>query len=213
MLFTTVFFDLDDTLYPNSSGLWSAIKTRIGSYMHELLGIPAQDIPILREQYFRKYGTTLRGLEANYSIDRKEYLAYVHDLPLAEYIGPDVEQRAVIRSIPARKLIFTNADAAHAQRVLSVLRLEDCFEAIVDINAMMPFCKPQRETFNIALETAGEVTADHCALVDDLQHTTRAALEYGFFSILFGGQEMSDNANAVLKRWPDLPGLLEGKAL
>ena len=28
MRFTTLFFDLDDTLYPNSSGLWQGIKAR-----------------------------------------------------------------------------------------------------------------------------------------------------------------------------------------
>ena len=39
MKFTTIFFDLDDTIYPHESGLWEAIKARISQYMHEELGI------------------------------------------------------------------------------------------------------------------------------------------------------------------------------
>ena len=69
MRFTTLFFDLDDTLYPNSTGLWIAIKERMNMYMREQLGIPEKDVPQLREQYFKMYGTTLRGLQARHRVD------------------------------------------------------------------------------------------------------------------------------------------------
>ena len=52
MRFTTVFFDLDDTLYPSSTGLWAAIRERMNIYMRERLGIPEKDVPQLREQYW-----------------------------------------------------------------------------------------------------------------------------------------------------------------
>src|SRR5512143_1760368 len=78
MRFSTVFFDLDDTLYPSTTGLWPVLKSRMSEYMRVRMGIPAEKIPGLREQYFREYGTTLRGLQANHSIDVADYLAYVH---------------------------------------------------------------------------------------------------------------------------------------
>src|SRR5512138_2957376 len=96
--FTTMFFDLDDTLYPPSSGLWPTLKMRINRYMVERLGIPEQDVPALRERYFRGYGTTLRGLQANHRVDMADYLAYVHDVRLTDYIHPDPVQQAVLRS-------------------------------------------------------------------------------------------------------------------
>ena len=70
MRFTTLFFDLDDTLYPSSTGLWPAIKDRMNLYMIERLGIPENDVPFLREQYFKMYGTTLRGLEERHKVDK-----------------------------------------------------------------------------------------------------------------------------------------------
>ena len=84
MTITTIFFDLDDTLYPSNSGLWQQIKDRIGLYMLEKLHIPAGQVQTLRRQYFEQYGTTLRGLQANYPFEMLDYLAYVHDVPLAD---------------------------------------------------------------------------------------------------------------------------------
>ena len=127
MRFTTIFFDLDDTLYPASSGLWPTLKERMNRYMIERVGIPAEDVPRLREEYFRKYGTTLRGLQANHELDVEDYLAYVHDVRLTDYIHPDPEQQSVLAALPTRNLIFTNADANHARRVLRTLRIEEHF--------------------------------------------------------------------------------------
>jgi len=42
MLFTTLFFDLDDTLYPPATGLWEAIGSRINLYMTERMGFPPE---------------------------------------------------------------------------------------------------------------------------------------------------------------------------
>ena len=117
MNFTTIFFDLDDTLYPASSGLWPTLKARMSQYMIERMHIPAGDVPGLREKYFREYGTTLRGLQARHTIDTQDFLAYVHDVNLADYIHPDPQQQAVLASLPTRNLIFTNSDVNHAQRV------------------------------------------------------------------------------------------------
>src|SRR5688572_6973279 len=80
MRFTTIFFDLDDTLYPSSAGLWKNIKERIGIYMYERMHIPQEEVPTLREKYLLEYGTTMRGLQAHHKIDTEDFLAYVHDL-------------------------------------------------------------------------------------------------------------------------------------
>ncbi|RPH55945.1 MAG: pyrimidine 5'-nucleotidase, partial [Chloroflexi bacterium] len=150
MIISTLFFDLDDTLYPPSSGLWLQIRDRIGRYMLERVGIPADRVRILQRQYFEQYGTTLRGLEANHNIDVADFLAFVHDVPLRDYIQPDPQLRAVLQAIPAKKFIFTNADTKHAERVLRVLELEDCFDGCVDVVAISPYCKPMPQTFSIA---------------------------------------------------------------
>lgn len=211
MRFTTVFFDLDDTLYPSSTGLWHAIKARMNDYMRDRLGFAEQDIPRLREKYFMQYGTTLRGLQANHQLNVDDFLAYVHDLPLRDYLTPNPTQRAVIASLPTRNLIFTNADIPHARRVLAALKLDDLFEVIVDVNAVAPYCKPMPESFELAMQAAGESDPARCVMIDDLPRTTRAAREHGLFGILFGHEGPHPDADACLTDWSALPNLLNGR--
>lgn len=208
MRFTTLFFDLDDTLYPASNGLWPAIKDRMTLYMIERLCLPEKDVPILREQYFKMYGTTLRGLQERHNVDKDDYLAFVHDLPLKDYLKPNPIVRAVIASLPTRNLIFTNADVLHARRVLAALELDDLFEIIVDVNAVAPYCKPMPESFAIAMDLADEPDPRKCVMIDDLPRTTRAALSVGMASLLYGCDDPTEDASGVFTDWTHLPVLL-----
>jgi pyrimidine 5'-nucleotidase len=208
---STIFFDLDDTLYPADSGLWFQIKARIGQYMTERLQIPVEEVPALRQKLFEQYGTTLRGLQMNYVFDVADFLAYVHDVPLADYIQPNPALRSVLEGIPARKLIFTNADVHHARRVLNILELEGCFDGIVDVVAIDPYCKPMPQSFEIALKAAGVSDPHSCAMIDDIPRTTRAARQQGFFSILCARTGSFQDADAILTDWSQLPGLLKDR--
>jgi putative hydrolase of the HAD superfamily len=208
--FTTIFFDLDDTLYPASSGLWPALKERMNRYMIERMNISAGDVPRLREKYFRAYGTTLRGLQANHPIDVQDYLSYVHDVRLADYIHPDPIQQTVLGSLPTRNLIFTNADAQHAGRVLHILKIEKYFADVIDVNRMEPYCKPSPEAFALAMKTAGENEPSKCVMIDDLPHTTRAAKSMGMHALLYGAAAPGADADAVFSDWRQLPALLNG---
>lgn len=208
MRFSTLFFDLDDTLYPSASGLWPAIKERMTRYMCERLRIPETDVPVLREQYFKMYGTTLRGLQERHNVDTEEYLAFVHDIPLKDYLTPNRTLREVISSLPTRNLIFTNADANHAWRVLAALELDDLFDTVVDINALAPYCKPMPESFAIAMDLADEPDPRKCVMIDDLPRTTRAALEVGMASLLYGTAIPTPDASGVFTDWRHLPILL-----
>ena len=211
MQFTTIFFDLDDTLYPASTGLWHAIKERMNVYMRDRMGFDQEDIPRLREKYFKEYGTTLRGLQANHTMDVEDYLAFVHDLPLQDYLAPDPALRPVLASLPVRRLIFTNADASHARRVLHALDLDGLFDAIVDVNTVSPYCKPMPESFGIAMQAAGESDPARCVMIDDLPRTTQAARQYGMYGVLAHHSEPSPDADAFFSDWRELPALLDGR--
>ena len=211
MQFTTIFFDLDDTLYPSSTGLWEAIKERMSLYMRDRMGFDPAEISRVREKYYLQYGTTLRGLQANHEIDVEDFLAFVHDLPLADFILPNPELCEIIAALGTRNLIFTNADAAHARRVLKVLGVDECFENIVDVNAVAPYCKPMPESFEIAMRAAGESNPARCVMIDDLPRTTSAARDAGWFSILFGQDTPHPDADATLGDWRDLASILNGK--
>jgi len=211
MRFTTVFFDLDDTLYPSDTGLWHAIKERMNSYMRERMHFPEDQIASVREKYFLQYGTTMRGLQANHNIDTEDFLAYVHDLPLKDYLTPNPTLRSVIASLPTRNLIFTNADINHAKRVLNILELSDLFETIVDVNTVSPYCKPMLESFQIAMKLAGETDLSKCVMIDDIHRTTRAAREAGMFSILYHETLNDGAADAHMTDWNELMNILENQ--
>lgn len=187
-----------------------AIRERINTYLYERMGFPSEQIEILREQYFRDYGTTLRGLQANFNVDMEDYLAFVHNVPLGDHLQPDPELRKVIEAIPARKYIFTNADSAHANRVLDILGLKGLFDGILDVHTIAPYCKPMPESFEMALQAIGAPVPGACALLDDQARITRAARQLGIYSILVGKDFAGMDADAAMKSWEKLPDLLAG---
>ncbi len=211
MKFKTIFFDLDDTLYSHESGLWIAIKDRIQLFMHEELGMIWEEIPSIRDHYFETYGTTLRGIQANYDVDELAYHNYVHQIELGDYIAPDPDLVAVLEQLPQRKIIFTSADAGHAERVLAHMQIRQHFDELLDIFALKPHAKPQHQAFRRAFQLTGESDPSVCVMVDDLPKTTRAAREFGMYSILKGTKGSDDDANARLHNWKDFPTILNGK--
>ena len=208
MNFKTIFFDLDDTLYPHDSGLWIAVRDRIQLFMHDELGMSWDEIPEKQADYFQTYGTTLRGLQAHFDVDEQNYHHYVHQVDLGKYIAPDPDLVAILEQLPQRKIIFTSADAKHAERVLDHLQVRHYFDEILDIFALKPHAKPQPEAFRRALQLTGERDPHRCVMIDDLPKTTRAAREFGMFSILKGSKGSAEDANAQLFDWKDLPEIL-----
>jgi putative hydrolase of the HAD superfamily len=205
MRFSTVFFDLDDTLYPSSNGLWDAIRDRMNRYMQEILMLPPEQVTILRRQYFMTYGTTLRGLQANHNVDADDFLAYVHDLELNIFLQPDPALKSLIQSLPQKKWIFTNADDAHARRVISELGLDGCFDGIIDVRANDFFCKPQPQAYRSALALAGETAPERCVFLDDSPRNLAPATELGFMTVLVGADRPDPAACFSMQSIHDLP--------
>ena len=202
---SVLFFDLDDTLYPNTNGLWEAIRLRMTDYLHDPLGFHPDEIQELRQSYFETYGTTLRGLQIHHAVDTNEYLAYVHDLPLEDYISPDPQLRNMLVSLPQKKWIFTNADADHAKRVIDVLGLENCFESIIDVRALDFLCKPEQQAYQRALDLAGEANPANCVLFDDSIRNLVPAYQAGFTTVLVGSTDAHPQVNYSLSSLNDLP--------
>jgi putative hydrolase of the HAD superfamily len=203
--FTTLFFDLDDTLYPPQNGVWSAIRERMNIYMLEKLSLPADQIASLRRFYFETYGTTLRGLQAHYHVDADDFLAFVHDLPIRKMVQPDAGLRSLLLSLPQRKFIFTNADSAHAGRILEALELQECFDGIIDVRRLNFHCKPEPVVYQMALDLAGESSPQRCIYLDDSPRNLAPARPLGFFTILVGDETNHNAADRAIRSLHDLP--------
>lgn len=208
MHYTTLFFDLDDTLYSSDNGLWGAIRQRMTDYMAERLGLPPATIPRLREQYYKTYGTTLRGLQEHHSVDADDFLNFVHDVPLDEYLQPLPDLKEILRSLPQRRWIFTNADEAHARRVLRALGLEDCFDGIVDVRTANFACKPEPQAYRLALHLAGETDPKRCVMLDDSPRNLAPAHALGLATVLVGSTAPDMPFSYAIQRLVDLPQVM-----
>lgn len=208
MPISVLFIDLDDTLYPRTNGLWGAIRERMSRFMREQVGLPEEEIPELRRRYFETYGTTLRGLQIHHSVDPEAYLAYVHDLPLDSFLAADARLRKLLLSLPQPKWIFTNADAQHARRVLSSLCLSECFQGIIDVQALQYACKPEPTAYLRAMQIAGETDPRRCLMADDSARNLAPAFELGFTTVLVGSGEAHPAAHYSMPSLLDLRQVL-----
>ena len=176
-------FDLDDTLYPASCGLWPVLVMRMERYMVERLGIAAQSVPEMRRRYLAGFGSTLNGLRQEYNIDDIEYLAFVHDVPLEQFIKPQPQLSEMLARLPLEKVIFTNADAPHARRVLATLGVAEHFPLIVDVHSMDFFNKPDSRAYQRVLALTG-AQPEECIFVDDRLANLQPAAALGMMTVL-----------------------------
>ena len=192
MKYTNLLFDLDDTVYPHTAGLWDEIRHRMDQYMRECLNLADEEIPRLRKSFLETYGTTLRGLQYAMHIDAQEFLAYVHDIPIENYLRANNNLRQILMSLPQNCWIFTNSDINHAQRVLKALNLIDCFEGIIDVNALEFIPKPDPLAFQKALTLIGG-TAESSVFFDDAIRNLIPAQILGFTIVLVGRESFGQN--------------------
>jgi putative hydrolase of the HAD superfamily len=213
MQYTTLLIDLDETVYPSSCGVWDAISERMEQWMHERLNLPWEEIPALRKQLYHEYGTTLRGLQVTCHIDERDFLDFVHNVAVDQMIQPDPALRKVLLRYPQRRIIFTNADHKHAGRVLRQLQLEDCFEGIIDIYDIAPYCKPMPEAYQTALRLSGETSPERCIFIDDSPRNLEGARQAGLYTIQVGMPKPDFKHSSVaghlhIPRLIDLPTVL-----
>ena len=163
-----------------------AMGDRILYFMIQNVGIPADDAPTKRRTYYQQYGTSLRGLIEEYNIDPVEYLTYVHDVNPREYLGPSPPLNDMLHAVPLRKVIFSNADSPHCERVLAALRVRPHFDQIIDIRSIDFKSKPDPLAYKRALEILN-VSGESCIMVDDKPRNLIPARDLGMTTILVGG--------------------------
>lgn len=139
-------FDLDDTLYPPETGVFTAVIGRIRAYMARVTGLPAEEAAALQRRYAARYGTALRGLMEEHGVDPVEFLAEVHDVDRSALIPHPALAAALIR-LPGRKFILTSGTQAHAGETLSRLGINDCFDGLFDIVDADYLPKPAEVTY------------------------------------------------------------------
>ena len=191
-MYRFLIFDLDETLYPRQAGLMQEIGVRINRYLIENLQLPPEQANDLRKRYYNQHGTALRGLVVERpDVDPEDYLHFVHDIPLANYLGPNPLLAQMLRSISLPKVIFTNATVEHARNVLNILDIADQFADIIDVRRVEYVSKPNAEAYERLLNIL-QVRGDECILIEDSARNLLPGKALGMTTILVDSEDCAE---------------------
>jgi putative hydrolase of the HAD superfamily len=188
-----ILFDLDGTLYSRDTGLLKEIGHRIQLWICHRLGLTWEEAFAMRRDYFQRYGTTLGGLIAEQEADTHDYLTFVHDIPVETYLEPNPALAAMLAALPLRRVVYTNATAAHSRRVLRALEVDAYFEQIIGIEKVGLRNKLYRDAYERALALLG-VQGPECIMVEDSAHNLGPAKALGMTTVLVGTDSATDHA-------------------
>ena len=196
MAFQFIIFDLDDTLYPRGSGLMQEVGRRIQSWVQQQFDLTWEEATAMRRDYFLRYGTTLGGLIAEHDVDVHDYLSFVHDVSVEEYLDPNPPLAAMLDAVPLRKAIYTNATSEYGWRVLRVLGVADRFEQIVGVEDVGLRSKMYRDAYECMLARLG-AHGPECIMVEDLARNLRPAKVLGLTTVLVDTEPGEDEDGSV----------------
>jgi len=175
-------FDLDNTLYPPGLDLWRQIDVRMRAYIARYLNVSLDEAFTLQKDYYRRYGTSLRGLMIEHGMDPDDFLAEAHAIDLSE-LEPAPALGAAIGILPGRKLVYTNGSRAHAEAVLAKLGISEHFADVHDIVAAEFHPKPHEEAYRRFLKAYG-VEAGRAAMFEDLARNLEVPAALGMRTVL-----------------------------
>ena len=207
----TWLFDLDNTLYPVESGFMRDVEARMTDYVAQVAGLDRDAAYRLQKKYLAEHGLTLSGLIKHHGVDPKEYHALFHDLSL-ESLAHDPELLAALARLPGRRLIFTNADDVHAERVLNRLGLAHLFDDVFHIGSADYVPKPDPIAFQ-RMSAAHAIDPQVTAFFEDSERNLAPAAELGMTTVLVGPHAPASTAPFVHHRTEKLAPFLHGARL
>jgi putative hydrolase of the HAD superfamily len=175
-------FDLDNTLYPHHLNLWRQVDERIRAYIVGFLRVTHEEAFRVQKDYYRRYGTTLRGLMEEHGLDPDKFLEVVHEIDHSP-LTPDPALGAAIAKLPGRKLVLTNGTRRHAEAVMRRLEIEQHFDDVFDIAAAELEPKPRPQVYDRFL-ARHSVDPTKPAIFEDLARNLEVPHALGMTTVL-----------------------------
>lgn len=202
----TWLFDLDNTLYPAESGFMAEIVDRMTDFVEKVTGLPREEAFRLQKAYLAEHGLTLKGMMLNHGVDPRDFHAIFHDMSL-EALAHDPDLLAGLERLPGRRLIFTNADDVHAERVLERLGLGHLFDDVFHIGSAGYEPKPSAMAFSRITEAHG-IDPAVTAFFEDSERNLAPAAALGMTTVLVGSWAAQSTADFVHHRTAKLAPFL-----
>jgi putative hydrolase of the HAD superfamily len=205
-----ILFDLDNTLYPVSSGMEDALHKRIVGYMSSFLGLSPEEAQGERSAGITRYGTTLEWLihEKGFT-DIDGYYAAVHPDGEEDGLAVDPALRPFLESLPVPRAILTNSPREHSDRVLKKLGITDLFTHVFDMRWNGNRGKPLPVAFYRALGVLGASPAE-TLFIDDYPMYVEGYLALGGAGLLLDERDAHpDFPHPRIRRLRDLAAFLD----
>jgi putative hydrolase of the HAD superfamily len=175
-------FDLDNTLYPHHLNLWEQVDARIREFIANFLQLTHEEAFRLQKDYYRRYGTSMRGLMIEHGLNPDEFLTFVHEIDHSP-LEPNPALGEALARLPGRKLILTNGTRSHADAVMQRLEIGAHFEDVFDIVAAGLEPKPLPQVYDRFLARHG-VDPTRAAMFEDLARNLEVPHRLGMRTVL-----------------------------
>lgn len=167
MKIKNLIFDLDDTIYSQSSEMSKCVTARIKEYSRRFFNFTEEEINIERPKALKKYVSTLQWLHSAGFTNDDDYFSFVHPATEISELEPDENLRPFLESLNYPKVILTNAPSEHAEHVLEFFGIRDLFHpTISDIRRNKLLGKPNEISYKDALSLIGGTVEDSLFLDD-----------------------------------------------
>jgi len=180
----TWIFDLDNTLHNAVPHVFPHISRAMTAYLQTYLELSEAGANSLRVQYWRRYGATLLGLKRHHpQIDPHHFLWHTHQFPqLSTMLVYERGLCGMLRKLPGKKLLFSNAPEQYARAVLQAMGLKDLFADVLCVERTGFRPKPAPQGFRQLLRRHG-VRPEMAIMVEDDLDNLRTAKRLGMRTV------------------------------
>lgn len=176
-------FDLDNTLHNATPHIFPHINQSMRQYIERHLGVDEHEATRIRQDYWDRYGATLLGLMRHHDTDPNHFLWETHQFPnLKRMVVFDKPLIHVLRCLPGRKIIFSNAPRHYTEAILDITGLSACFDAIYSVENVHFQPKPMLAGFR-ALLKAEHLNPRNCIMVEDTLANLISAKKLGMKTV------------------------------
>lgn len=176
-------FDLDNTLHDARPHIFPHIGRSMTAYLEAHLDLDPEAAGRLRTHYWKRYGATLLGLMRHHAIDPGHFLWHTHQFPeLERMVLKEPALRAMLRKLPGKKVVFSNAPVHYARAVLKVLGIAAFFDDVFSIEHTKYRPKPDAYGFR-RLFRKNRLHPGACIMVEDSLENLRAAKKLGMKTV------------------------------
>ncbi len=202
-------FDLDNTLHNATPHIFPHINRSMTAYLQQHLQLDEAAANALRTHYWQRYGATMSGLMRHHGTKPEHFLWHTHQFPeLERMVLREPRLRHVLKALPGRKVVFSNAPQHYAQAVLKLLRVADLFDDVMAVEQTRFRPKPDSFGF-MRLLRRHRVAAAQCVMVEDSVENLYAAKRLGMRTVwVNAGSKNAPCVDVKISDVMQLPGAL-----